>query len=55
MNSENRKIFSPHSLVVSFTDATDRRGGDVRVVLINRSTYYTWKNIKSDTKTSYLN
>ena len=55
MNSENRKIFSPHSLVVSPTDATDRRKGDVRVVLINRRTYYTWKNIKSNTKTSYQN
>ena len=47
MNSENRKNFEPHVLILTLTDKLDLRRGEKIIALSNLSIYYTWKNIKS--------
>ena len=47
MNSENRKTFEPHVLILKLTDKVDLRRGEKIIVLSNLSIYYTQKNIKS--------
>ena len=47
MNSENSKTSKPHVLVLKLTNKLDLRIGEKIIALLNRSIYYTWKNIKS--------
>ena len=47
MNSENRKNFEPHVLILTLTDKLDLRRGEKIIALSNLNIYYTWKNIES--------
>ena len=47
MNSENRKNFEPHVLILTLTDKLDLRRGEKIIALSNLSIYYTSKNIES--------
>ena len=47
MNSENSKTSEPCVLILRLTDKLDLTIGEKSIVLLNLSTYYTWKNIKS--------
>ena len=47
MNSESRRTFEYHVLVLKLTDKLDIRRDQKSVTLSNLSIYYTWKNIKS--------
>ena len=49
MNSENRKTFKLHVLILNVTD-----GGEKAIALSNISISYTWKNIKSSYKNNKL-
>ena len=47
INSENSKTFQPHVLLLKLTDKLScLRRGEKIIALLNRSIYYTWKNIK---------
>ena len=56
LNSENRKTFEPHVLVLKLTNILDLRIGEKIVALSSLSIYYTWKNIKNsyNNKLNYL-
>ena len=47
MNWKNSQTSKLHILIIKFTDKSDLRRGENRIVLSNRSIYYTWKNISS--------
>ena len=47
INSENRKTFKPHVLILNITDKVDLQKDEKSVALSNLCIYYTWKNIKS--------
>ena len=47
MNSENRKKYKPHVLVLKLTNKLDLRIGENIIALSHLSIYYTWRNIKS--------
>ena len=51
INSENSNTSDPHRLSVNFTDKIHLKRSDKYVALSNLSICYTWKNIKSYTKT----
>ena len=55
MSSKYSKTFDPHRLTFSLIDKSNLKRRDKVVVLSNLSIYYTWKNIKSHTKTINLN
>ena len=46
MNSENRKTFEYHVLVLKLADKLYLRRGQKSVALSNLSIYYAWKNKK---------
>ena len=46
MNSEKSKTSYPHRLLLNLSDKINLKRSDKYVALSNRSTYYTWKNIK---------
>ena len=54
MNSENNKKSEPHRLLLNIVDKINLKRSDKYVALSNLSMYYTWKNIKSNTKTINL-
>ena len=49
MNSKNSKRCDPHRLLLNLTEKINLNRSDKYVALINRSIYYTWKNIKKVT------
>ena len=50
MNSGNNKTSDSHILLLDVSDKIDLKRSDKYVALSNLSIYYTWKNIKNDTK-----
>ena len=54
MNSKYSRASDPHRLLLNLTDKINLRRSDKYVALSNRSIYYTLKNIKSHTRTTYL-
>ena len=51
MNSENSKTSNSHRLLLYLSDKVDLERSDKYVALSSLSIYYTWTNIKSNTKT----
>ena len=49
-NSENRKIYDPHRLLLNLSDKINLKSKDKYVALSSLSTYYTWKNMKKPCK-----
>ena len=47
MNSENRKTFEPHVLILKLTGKLDLKKDEKSISLSNLSIHYTWKNTKS--------
>ena len=48
MNKENSKINDSNKFIYQFTDKLSLKNPDNKNIgLVNLSTYYTWKNIKS--------
>ena len=54
MNSENCKTSDPHRKLLNLKHKLNLRRSNKYVALSNLSIYYTWKNIKSHTKTINL-
>ena len=54
MNSKNSKTSEPHRLLLNLANKISLKRSDKYVALSNLSMYYTWKNIKSHTKTISL-
>ena len=54
MNSENSKTSKSHILVLKLTNKLDLRIGEKVIALSNLSIYYTWRSIKSFTRTINL-
>ena len=52
MNSENRKTYPSHRLLLNFTNKTVKYTFKIRVALSNLRIYCMWKNIKSSYKTN---
>ena len=50
MNSENRKIFDPHRLLLNLSGKINLKGSDKYVAISNLSIYCTCTSIKSHTK-----
>ena len=50
MKSGNSKTLDFHRLLLKLLDKTNLKRKDKYVALLNLSIYYTWKNIKSNTK-----
>ena len=50
MNSGNNKTSDTHRLLLDLSDKIDVKRSNKYVALSNLSIYYTWKNIKNDTK-----
>ena len=48
MNTENSKTNEPHRFKLDLTDKLNLKNSNENIVLANLSTYYTWKNIKSE-------
>ena len=46
MNSENRKTFKPHVLVVELANTLDLRIGEKIIAQSNLNIYYMWKKHK---------
>ena len=51
MNCENSETSGPHRLLLNLTDKINLKRSNRYVASSNLSIYYTWKNIKSCTKT----
>ena len=51
MNSRNSKTSYPHRIILNLGHKTNLKKSDKYVALSNLNIYYTWKNIKSHTKT----
>ena len=49
-NSENRKIYDPHRLLLNLSDKINLKSKDKYVALSSLSAYYTWKNMKKPCK-----
>ena len=49
-NSENRKIYDSHRLLLNLSDKINLKSKDKYVALSSLSTYYTWKNMKKPCK-----
>ena len=54
MNYENSKTSDRHRLLLNHSDKINFKRSDKYVALSNLSIYYTWKNMKSHTKTINL-
>ena len=54
MNSESSRTSEYHVLILKPTDKLDLRRGEKSIALSNLSMYYTWKNMKSSTRTINL-
>ena len=52
MNSENSKTYDCHRLLLNLSDKINLERSDKYLALSNLSIYYTWKNIKSHTKSN---
>ena len=50
MNTENSKTNEPHRLKFDLTDKLNLKSLNKNMALANLSIYYTWKNIKSESK-----
>ena len=50
MNSENKKTYVPHRLLLNLLDKINVKRSDKYVALSNVGIYFTWKNTKSHTK-----
>ena len=50
MKSGNSKTLDFHRLLLKLLDKINLKRKDKYVALLNLSIYYTWKNIKSNTK-----
>ena len=50
MNSENRKLSDPPTLLLNLSDKINLKIRDKYVALSNLSIYYTWKNMKKSYK-----
>ena len=48
MNSKDSKTNEPHRFKLDLTDKIDLKIPNKNMALANLSTYYTWKNIKSE-------
>ena len=48
MNTENSKINEPHKYRLTLADKSNLKDPNKNMKLANLSTYYTWKNIKSE-------
>ena len=48
MNSENSKKNEPHRFKLDLTDKLSLKNPKRNMTLANLSSYYTWKNIKSE-------
>ena len=46
MNSENSKTSKTYVLILKLDDKLDLRRGEKSTFSSNRSTFYTWRNIK---------
>ena len=47
MNTENSKINEPHRFKLDLADKLNLKNQNKNIALVNLSTYYTWKNIKT--------
>ena len=54
MNSENSKTSHPHRLLLNLTNKIDLKRKDRYIFLSNLSIFYTWNNLKNQTKTINL-
>ena len=50
MNSENKKTYVPHRLLLNLLDKINVKRSDKYVALSNVGIYFTWKNTKRHTK-----
>ena len=50
MNTENSKTNEPHRFKLDLTDKFNLNNPNKNIALVNLSIYYTWKNIKSESK-----
>ena len=50
MNTENSKTNGPHRFKLDLTDKFSVKNRNKNMALANLSTYYTWKNVKSEYK-----
>ena len=50
MNTENSKTNGPHRFKLDLTDKFSVKNPNKNMALANLSTYYTWKNVKSEYK-----
>ena len=48
MNTENGKTNEPHTFKLDLTDKLNLKKLNKNMALANLSSYYTWKNIKSE-------
>ena len=48
MNTENSKTNEPHRFKLDLSDKLNLKNPKKNIALVNFSTYYTWKNIKSE-------
>ena len=48
MNTENSKTNEPHRFKLDLADKLNLKSPNKNIALVNSSTYYTWKNIKSE-------
>ena len=48
MNTENSKTNEPHTFKLDLTDKLNLKKLNKNMALANLSSYYTWKNIKSE-------
>ena len=48
MNTENSKTSEPHRFKLDLPDKRNLKNLNKNMALANLSTYYTWKNIKSE-------
>ena len=48
MNTENSKTSEPHRFKLDLPDKLNLKNLNKNMALANLSTYYTWKNIKSE-------
>ena len=52
-NSKNSKTSDRHRLLLNLTDKINLTRSDKYIALSNLSIYYSWKNMKSHTKTKF--
>ena len=54
MNSEKRKTFDSHRLLLKLSDKIDLERSGKYVALSNLRIYYTWRNIKKSYKNNKI-